>query len=609
MARRIESRLRIRGKLVAETPLHVGGFGESPDTDLPLAQNGRGEWYVPGTSIAGTLRSQCERNFGAALTDSLFAWRARETDKNQKAEELEQRKHASFVLIEDAIIENAEDAVSEIRDGVGIDRFYGVAAEKAKFDRAILPRGTRLNFVMTVEIAENQNPNQSKAIVRQLLEALTKSRVRFGAAKTRGLGRMKLKDCKIKEEEFKGFDAIIRLLKDGNEEKRLVDWRNVFESSLSEEEKTELGKLRRDQPQLSIELTWKSRLPVMVKAGYDGIGVDMLPLTSSVDKGKVALVLPGSSIKGVLRSHAERIIRTVLPDCDCTKDKPNFHEQIDSIPLVEELFGARSKSEKEQSNTQQNKKCQSNKNAKLGLGALAIDDCYAKELHNENDKKETYWMNTNAWRKVEAAPDEKPKTQKGDQSQKEQKTEAGEVSYFERELWRYLREIDEQKETLTEDQYKEPTERFGIEHHVAIDRWTGGAADGALYSVLAPKKVEWEPMRFTLDFNRISEDSRLPALMLLLLTFRDVTENRLPFGFATNRGMGEIEVTAFEFTGSGKFKVKKVEEENGEVIERDEEIDVDLKDALSATVENGKCKFADGVLKEQLQMRWKKWLK
>src|SRR5262245_58176592 len=56
MARKIDSRLKINCTLVARTPLHVGGMGGSVDTDLALAVNGQGDFYIPGTSLAGALR-------------------------------------------------------------------------------------------------------------------------------------------------------------------------------------------------------------------------------------------------------------------------------------------------------------------------------------------------------------------------------------------------------------------------------------------------------------------------------------------------------------------------------------------------------------------------
>jgi hypothetical protein len=92
-------------------------------------------------------------------------------------------------------------------------------------------------------------------------------------------------------------------------------------------------------------------------------------------------------------------------------------------------------------------------------------------------------------------------------------------------------------------------------------------------------------MRLTLDFGRVEEGSRLPALMLLLLTLRDVAEGRLPFGFATNRAMGEIEVSEIAFFGDN-LKEIGLSQEKGSFAE--------LKDEL-------KRSFSSEA--------WKEWLK
>ena len=73
MGRHISSRLKIRGELIAETPLHVGGYGESFETDLALARNGNDEFYIPGTSLTGALRCWFENSFGKPDTIELTA--------------------------------------------------------------------------------------------------------------------------------------------------------------------------------------------------------------------------------------------------------------------------------------------------------------------------------------------------------------------------------------------------------------------------------------------------------------------------------------------------------------------------------------------------------
>jgi Uncharacterized protein predicted to be involved in DNA repair (RAMP superfamily) len=485
MARDIYSRLKIGGKLEAETPLHVGGVGGSTDSDMALAVNGKGEFYVPGTSLTGVLRAWCEEHFGNV--DWVFGFQ-----KNDSG-------HASFVLIEDATIENANEILTEIRDGVGIDRFYGTAADKTKYDREILPKGTQLKFEMTVEIGKEENEAKTKAIFAHLVEAMKAGELRFGGSRTRGLGRLRLIDLSFKEQKLKGFDNILKLLRNESEDVKITD---ELKKSVEFTEK----------PGLEITIDWSPVQPVMVKAGFEGIGVDMLPLVSQKSSENLALVLPGSSIKGALRAHAERIMRTLL-DCEDkneafrTKNNTNFHDQINKIPLINELFGAKAESDEKA-------------DKKGRIGALSIDDCFAEQTF---DRK--------SWNEITT---EKTTVTKDNKEL--------EVSYAEQPLWKALDKIKH----LPKGEKNEITS-FQIEHHNAIDRFTGGAADGALYSVLVPTKIVWDKMRFSLDFSRTKKPRQ--CLMLLLLVLRDLAENRLPLGFATTRGMGEIKVNGFELKG------------------------------------------------------------
>ena len=90
---------------------------------------------------------------------------------------------------------------------------------------------------------------------------------------------------------------------------------------------------------IEVKVHWRPVGPLMVKAGFDGIAVDMLPLMSGIDGG-LSLVLPGSSVKGAIRTYAERIVRTVL-DRNLTGD---FLCDLE-LPLIDDLFGLRGLSE------------------------------------------------------------------------------------------------------------------------------------------------------------------------------------------------------------------------------------------------------------------------
>lgn len=558
MARPINSRLRINGKLVAETPLHVGGIGGNADTDMALAVNGKDELYVPGTSIAGVLRAWCEKNFDRNLVEDIWGFQEK---SSQIAGTEKDKSHASFVLIEDAVVITKEiidgkevevPILTEIRDGVGIDRFYGVAAEGAKYDREILPKGTKLDFEMSVEIDKAENEAKTKAIFGHLLEALQNGELRFGGSRTRGLGKLQLESVNIKEQKLKGKDEkgfleILKLFSNGGNPLTTTELQGSF--------------ILKGKPHLVITIDWSPVQPLMVKAGFEGIGVDMLPMTSQKESGKVSLVLPGSSIKGSLRSHAERIMRTLL-DCESkderfhTKNKQNFHDQIKEIPLIDEIFGA---------------KAEKGGNGTKGLGALAIDDCFAEKT-----------FDTETWNEVTTA---KTTVTENDKEV--------EVSFGQQPLWLALEKIKHKPKDAKGAETNREMMSFAIEHHNAIDRFTGGTADGALYSVLAPTKISWDKMRFSLDFSRIKNEEqeiekaeRRKCLMLLLLVLRDLSENRLPLGFATNRGMGEIKINNFELVG------KKLKE-------------IDLDGNISIKMENGKFVASDDLKKLGGNEWWK----
>ena len=75
--------------------------------------------------------------------------------------------------------------------------------------------------------------------------------------------------------------------------------------------------------------------PVLVKSGYATLdGADMVPVVT-VREGERVYYLPGTSLKGVLRSHFERIARTLQPGSVCLPYYDPKRKEI-SIPVDEE---------------------------------------------------------------------------------------------------------------------------------------------------------------------------------------------------------------------------------------------------------------------------------
>lgn len=478
MAREINGRIVVSGQLQTLGPLHVGTGVPSPETDLPLARNGMGELYVPGTSLAGALRSWCEDTLGVfedTPDDEPNARVIREVFGPLVPKKTDQGR-ASYLFVEDARVQWGRLAAeTEIRDGVAIDRQWGVAATRFKFDRAILPRGTRLDLRLILELPVHRDA-EARGLLRHLVMGLRRGDVRLGAGKTRGMGRVRLDG--VEQVRFEQVDCragILRILRDEHDPNddplAQATALNVLPSS-----------------RLEVHIGWSAVGPVMVKSGAEGLTVDMLPLLSDDGEG-LAPVIPGSSIKGVLRGQSERIVRTVLgiDGADRWPDQPylRFPAQLAEVPLVNQMFGAPGSATGE---------------SPAGQGALFVEDAYAQPLGGA--------LGSDGWLSI------------------------GEDT----NLRTFLNDAGRQDWTVA--------------HHVAIDRWTGGAAEAFLYSVLEPWGEAWSPCQLALDLARLPESLTQPAVVLLLMLLRDLAAQRLPIGFAGNRGMGEVRITQIELAGA-----------------------------------------------------------
>lgn len=508
MARSVAGRLQIRGEIVARTALHVGGHGEDVDTDLPLAINGARQPYVPGTSLAGAMRAWCEAAFGEKPVAALWGY--------QKDDE----GHASFVHIQDAKISNADALTVEIRDGVGIDRELGCAATHIKYDRAVLPRGARLELNMDVEYRAEQR-DLAVAMFTELVRALRDGEVRLGAAKTRGLGKVVYEGQGPREHTLHSPEGMLELL-------RGRPGREVTAPPVP--------LLKR--PRLAITVHWHPLGPLMVKAGADGVGVDSVPLVSGLDN-RLALLLPGSSLKGAMRNHAERIVRTLLgtPVSQETNPRKRFLRHLAEVPLIEELFGAACTPTTDESSD--------SARDRLGLGAFSADDCHGQSTFKRGE-----------WQAIVAANAEAEPNQP----------------------------VSDLRAALDQVNLKDWTAAY----HVAVDRWTGGAAESLLYTVLEPFGVDWEPMRLCLDLTRIQQDRGALAIMLVFLVLRDMAQGRLPLGFATQRGMGAIGIDRLVLSGR--------------------DLDGKLEHCMNYELPQGDVDQLPEEVRRELELAWSHWL-
>lgn len=451
MARKITHTLMVEGDLLALTPFHVGGAEERAASDMPLALDGLGRHYPPGTSIGGALRAFCRH-----VPDHAALWGYAEGADDGAA---------SRLLIDDAHVVGTP--MPELWHGNGVDRRWGVAAERIKYDREVLPRGTRFRFRLALEVLEGDDIDARRAFLAWLIGALEDGRIALGAGSTRGLGRIKLVDARCLEHLWSTPEGRLDWFASGSPKDQRAAWR----------EKAAAFSAPGPEDRIRIEIDWSPRGPLMSKSARDGIVVDALPFLSRLEGGALALALPGAGIKGALRTHAERIVRTVTGRCFALDDD---HRQVD-VPLAADLFGRARPAETPSAKTARRRR----------KGRLAVETCYAKLA-----------LPQDTWDRLER----------------------------EEEPWRVPPSQDRP---------------MSLAMHVAIDRWTGGAAKNLLFGALEPGRVEWAPIVMHLD----ASCEPLAELALLWLTLRDLYAGRIPVGFGANRGYGDLAVRRIALSG------------------------------------------------------------
>lgn len=387
--------------------LHIGGVDEVPERDgkgtvIRFCRNGLKEPTIPGRSIRGAVRAACDVArqaledagdpatqdggvFSKASWVSLWGDDSADTGKSlldrrlRRDDSLPIRKSAltfhavSFPAYKDS---DSGDSPLPRRHGVGIDRTTGAASDGALYEHEFLPRGTRFAIRITAEGRDGEQKNdmerkdnkQSDGIpgpapsdtVKKLLEfivdVLTSGAVCLGGRTGSGQGTIQVIKPKLRR-TGKTTDA-----------GTLTAPADVLDALIGEDEEgtpipLELGGWTLEEP-ARITIDWWSPTGIFVaedekltkqrKAAKEaenrekGINEEVhevvYPLRDpSVAWDEAQLLIPGTSIRGALRSRASRIARTVLA---ARGDAVPFashdiHEQIAAEPnLVRYMFGS-----------------------------------------------------------------------------------------------------------------------------------------------------------------------------------------------------------------------------------------------------------------------------
>ena len=524
--------------------LHSGGVDEVPERPITdedgrtvqpnaFVRNGLDEAILPGRSIKGAIRAAFEEHmhelrFSEEELKSLWGGEMRQ-DVGTSKESLPLR--ASALTFHHAVVWDRASGDLPHRMSTAIDRATGGAADGALFAYEYLPVDTTFEIRVSAE-AHEPDPDSPKnedaqsttqgeetkgtppappALVKKALQAVVRllhsKFISLGGRTGSGWGRI---EPLAENAEYKCKLVVIPGPKSES-----ADSTSFLAQVLGKHASVDIEpKQKRDRQAVStnIKIDWKAESGLFVGMNKpDGIKaskedtVPAAPLRNwhlndkhRADHGdvtypkvahedKASLLLPGTSIRGALRSHCSRIAHSIVSDSDRCEEltmAEDVHKQLAADPLlVRYLFGTTEY-----------------------RGAVRVHDCEGR--------------------------------------------------------------ISEEA-------------RLKLTRH-AIDRVTGSAAHGALYSELLYPHVTWDSIQIDIDHAQLcrnirqdpggfvlpdpsssDKDYELPgfkirlqaAILLLTMAVTDLCEGVLPLGGGTGGGLGLIEVSHVSFEGlPGKQK-------------------------------------------------------
>lgn len=250
----------LRITLQLESPLALGSGQSASEFDSPCALDANGLPYLPGTSLAGSLRA-----WVGAEADDWFGYvrmGAQDADHADKG-------LTSPVRVTCGHIHNARD---EVQDGrVLLTEWHkdpilgplantlphrehvrlnhrGVGADTGKFDRSFVPRGHKFTFQL--QITPYLDDAQRWPLLRQqLLEKLASGTLCLGSAQRAGFGRVRA---------VRAWATTLDL-RDQEQRKQLPDWRRLAKTpvgrALDLPKTTSLAAIRERDIALTLPLT------------------------------------------------------------------------------------------------------------------------------------------------------------------------------------------------------------------------------------------------------------------------------------------------------------------------------------------------------------------
>lgn len=283
-------------KIELASPLKVSN-GEKYHTDSDVIKNGKGEVFIPGTSLAGAFRHRLGYD---SKTPGTMGYSDGEEGR------------MSQISISDLYLRNA--VISE-RDGIKLDDNHMVE-KGGKFDMEIIETGATGEIYFDYVLRVGDDEKQMDDDINTVLQEIQTGSIRFGSNKNRGFGKIKI--LEIASRTFTANDKV-------------TEWVDFCD-------KPDYGTFDQFDNWLKNQDTIDSDyLHITVPLKLKG-GISIRKYSTTPDKADFQHitcngnpVVPGSSWNGAIRSDVLEILRNV--------SHINMGISMEPLSLIDQWFG------------------------------------------------------------------------------------------------------------------------------------------------------------------------------------------------------------------------------------------------------------------------------
>lgn len=277
---------RYRVELVNKTVMNISNDYKEP---LILEDEDNMKVYLPGTTMAGAFRSYISDNYNVKLAEEMFG----------------ANNNISKVFVYDSY---SELKSYEIRPAVCIDKFTGASKDKGKFDRSYVAAGHKFKLNLEVYSDTEDKREEYREAIYSTLAAVNNGDIMIGSYKSIGAGCFEIECVQEEELDLHNKNDLLGYLL------RKDKYKNLDKDKILNKKSSNV---------VTFELLGHLKTPILVK-GYDSL--DYTRPDGENMRAKDKYFIPGSTIKGVIRNEAERVLKS-----------------LNKVELVDDIFGVSKK--------------------------------------------------------------------------------------------------------------------------------------------------------------------------------------------------------------------------------------------------------------------------